>query len=153
MTTTDPKPSTNRSTGGQGALRGGAAFLMVVLLLGGLFLLVDFTQERPDYYQPARAPITEASMILSETYSEAKELVQRLQRLHNRLDNTLALLGQAERLDPADERKIVAMQGRLRALEDTDRMLATDPEALQRAYHDLTEQLNGLARKLAQPLS
>jgi len=148
--TTDPKPSTNRRDGRQRALRGGAAFLAVALLVGGLLLLVDFEEERPDYYEPARVPITEAATILSETYAEEKELVQQLQIVHNRLDHAIGLLGQAEQLDPADKRKIETLQVRLRALGDSDRMLKTDPKALQRAYHELTEQMNFLAKQLAE---
>lgn len=149
----EPKPGTNRNARGQQALRGGATLLVVALLLGGLLLLVDFEQERPDFYQPARAPLTDAAMILSETYAEEKELVQRLQTVRSRLDNAIALLGRAKRLDPEDKRQIETLQVQLRALEDTDRMLSTDPKSLRRAYRDLMDQLNALADKLAQPRS
>jgi len=147
---TDPKPSTNRTEGGQRALRTGAGLVVVALLLGTLLLLVDFEKELPDFYEPARAPITEAARILSETYAEEKELVQQLHMVHSRLDHAIALLGQAERLDPTDKRQIETLQVRLRALEDPNRMLKTDPKALQSAYHELTEQLNALTDKLAQ---
>ena len=149
--TTDPKPSTNSNISGRQALRGGAALVAVALLLGGLFLLVDFEKERPDFYESARVPITEAEVILSETYAEEKELLQQLQTVHARLDHAIGLLGQAERLAPADKRQIETLQVRLRALEDSDRTLKTNPKALQRAYHELTGQLNALAEKLAQP--
>jgi hypothetical protein len=149
--TIDPKPGTNRTNGSKWALRGGATFVVIALLLGGLLVLVDFEEERPDYYEPARIPITEAAAILSETSAEENELVQQLQSVHSRLGHAIDLLGQAERLDPADKRKIETLQVRLRALGDSDRMLKTDPMELQRAYHELTRQLNALAEKLAQP--
>lgn len=149
----EPKPGTNRNVHSRQILRGGAALLVVALLLGGMLLLVDFEEERPDFYQPARAPLTDAAMILSETYAEERELVQKLQAVHSRLDNAIALLDRAERLDPEDKRKIETLQVQLRALEDTDRMLSTDPKSLQRTYRDLVKQINALAEKLAQPRS
>jgi hypothetical protein len=149
--TTDPEPTSDRNAGSQRALRGGLALFVVALLLAGLLLLVDFEKERPNYYVPARAPITEAATILSETYAEEKELVQLLQTVHNRLDQAISLLGRAERLDAVDKRQIETLRVRLQTLEDADRMRSTDAKDLKRAYQDLTEQLNALAEKLAQP--
>jgi predicted nucleic acid-binding Zn-ribbon protein len=148
--TTDYKPGTSRSARGRWALRVGAALPAVVMLLGVLFLLVDLEKEQPDFYQPARAELTEAATILSQTYAEEKELFQQLRPVHTRLDDAIALLGRAERLDPEDKRRIETLQARLRALEDTDRMLSTDPKDLLRAYRELTDQLNDLAMKLEQ---
>jgi len=149
----DSKPGTKRNAGARQALLGGAALLTVALLLGGMLLLVDFEEERPNFYQPARAPLTEATAILSETYAENKELLRHLERVHNRLDHAIALLGRAEGLDPEDKRQIATLQVRLQALEDPDRMLSTDSKDLQRTYRELTEQLNALADKLARPPS
>jgi DNA repair exonuclease SbcCD ATPase subunit len=149
----EPKPAANRNAHTRQVLRGGAALLVVAILLGGLLLLVDFEEERPDFYQPARAPLTDAAMILSETYAEEKELAQKLQTVHSRLDDAIALLDRAERLDPEDKRQIETLQVQLRALEDTDRLLSTDPKSLQRTYRNLVEQINALADKLVQPRS
>jgi hypothetical protein len=146
--TKEPRLSTNSSGTVQRALRGGTALLVVALLLGGLLLLVDFEEERPDFYAPARVPITEAATILSETYAKEKGLVQQLQSVHGRLDHAIALLGRAERLDPTDKRQIESLQVQLRALEDTDRTLLADPQARKHAYRDLTEQLHALAEKM-----
>lgn len=146
----DPKPNRDRSVGRQTALRSGAALVVIVLFLGGLILLVDFAEKRPDFYQPARSPLTEAVLILSETYGEEKELLKKLRRVHSHLENAVALLGEAERLAPEDEQQIEALRMRLLALEDIDLAPDTDPEALQRTYQDLTKQLGGLAKKLAQ---
>ena len=146
----DPKPNKDRSADRQRALRSGAAILVVVLFLGGLILLVDFADKRPDFYQPARSPITEAVLILSETYGEEKELLKKLGRVHRQLENAIALLGQAERLAPEDKQQIETLRMRLQALEDIDFAPDTDPRALQRTYQDLTEQLSALAENLAQ---
>jgi hypothetical protein len=65
--TTDPEPPSDRNASSQRALRGGLTLFVVALPLAGLHLLVDFEKERPDYYAPTRAPITEAATIVSET--------------------------------------------------------------------------------------
>jgi len=150
---TDSKPAENNSTNAQRALRGGAALLAVALLVGGLLLLVDFEKERPDFYESARIPLTEASRILSETYSEEKELMQSLQTVHSRLDHAIELFGQAEQLDPEDKRQIETLRVRIQALENSNELLETDPETLQRTYHELTKELNALANRLAKPKS
>jgi len=147
----DPQRNRDLRVRRQRALRNGAAFLAVAVLVGALLLLVDFGKERPDLYEPARAPLTEATMILSETYGEEKELMDKLQMVHSRLENAIALLGKAERLDPEDKRQIKLLQDRLRALENKGEVRLIDPQALQRTYRDLTDRMNGLAHKLADP--
>jgi len=143
-------PRKSRSTAGRQAVRRGAALVFVALLLGGLFLLTDLEEGRPNFYEPARAPLLDAAMILSESSAAENELGQELQMLHRRLDNAVGLLGQAERLDPQDKRQINTVKARLRALKVAGRMVSTDPTTLQRAYQSLTEQLSTLARKLEQ---
>jgi len=151
--TVDRKPGPSHSPDGQRALRGGAALVVVALFLGGLLLLIDFEKEGPDFYESARVPLSEATEILSQAYGEEEELADKLRAVHSRLDNAIALFGQAEQLDPEDKRQIETLRMRLRALENDDRLLASDPKNLQRAYHELTEQLSALANKLAKPRS
>jgi len=146
---TDPKASTRSRAAGQRAQHSGAVFLVIASLLGVLLLLVDFEKEQLDLHEQTQAPLTEAAMILSETYDKEKVLMEKLRAVHNRLNLAIRLLDQAEQLDPGDKRQIGTLQARLRELDDTDRMRKMEPQALQSAYQDLTEQLNALASKLA----
>ena len=103
--TTDSKPSTGNA-GGRRGLHGGAALLVVALILGVLLLLVDFREERPDYQESARVPLTEAARALEESYDDESLLLENFKTVHERLNSAIALLGQAERLDPEDKRQI-----------------------------------------------
>ena len=145
--TTDSKPSTGNA-GGRRGLHGGAALLVVALILGVLLLLVDFREERPDYHESARVPLTEAARALEETYDDESLLLQNFETVHERLNSAIALLGQAERLDPEDKRQIEVLEGKLRGLEDPGKILDKSPKALKQAYDDLTRQLEALAKKL-----
>jgi septal ring factor EnvC (AmiA/AmiB activator) len=145
--TTDPKPSTGNTDGRRG-LRGSATLLVVALLLGVLLLLVDFREEPSNYYESARVPITEAARALEESYDDENLLLQNFKTVHERLNSAIALLGQAERLDPEDKRQIEVLEGKLRGLEDPSKILDKSPKDLKRAYHELTGQLEALARKL-----
>jgi hypothetical protein len=148
--TKDASPTKNRSAVGRRALREQAAPFVLAMLFGCLFLVADFQKERPNFYQPARAPLVDAAMILPEIYGDERELAQKFQTVNNRLNNAIALLGQAERLDPEDKQKIETLQVRLRALDDIETILSTDPKTLQRAYQGLAEQLSTLVDKLEQ---
>jgi len=147
---TFPNPGKKGKTAGRRALRGGAALAIVAMLAGSLYLVAGFEQGRPNFYQPARAPLIDTAIILSEIDAEEEELGGKFQTLHSRLDDAIALLDQAERLDPEDKRQIATMQMRLLALEKTERMASTYPATLERTYRRLTEQLNTLARRLEQ---
>jgi septal ring factor EnvC (AmiA/AmiB activator) len=145
--TTESKPSTGNA-GRRRGLRGGAALLVVALLLGVLLLLVDFREERPDYQESARVPLTEAARALEESYEDESLLLENFKTVHERLNSAIALLGQAERLDPEDKRQIEVLEGKLRELEDPGKVLDKSPKALKQAYDDLTRQLEALAKKL-----
>jgi len=148
----DRTPSKSRRiVNRQAVRRGGTALVLVALLSGAWFLLTDLEEGRPNFYEPARAPLLDAAMILSDSSAAESDLGQELQMLHRRLDDAIRLLGQAQRLDPQDKRQIDTVQSRLRVLRAAERMAATDPATLQRAYRGLAEQLNTLAKKLEQP--
>jgi hypothetical protein len=147
----DSRPRTPPTGPGRAWLRNGTELLIVALLLGAMVVVLDLCGERPDYYQPARGAITDAALILSETYGTEKELLSKFQAVHRHLEDAIALLDRAERLDPADKRRIATLRVRLQALEDPDRMTTEDPEEMHRSYHSLMEQLNALAHKLEHP--
>jgi septation ring formation regulator EzrA len=74
--------------------------------------------------------------------------LENFKTVHERLNSAIALLGQAERLDPEDKRQIEVLEGKLRELEDPGKILDKSPKALKQAYDDLTRQLEALAKKL-----
>jgi hypothetical protein len=150
----DPESNPNTSDSSRPWLRSGAAFLVIALALGTLFLFLDLYGERPDLFEPARGAISDAAMILSQTYSDEQDLIDRFQTVHRQLEKVIALLDRAKRLDPADRREIETLRVRLQALENPSRMVSDDPERLKHSYHELIEQLNALADRLAaQPRS
>jgi hypothetical protein len=136
--------------GAQRALRSSVALVLVAIILGGAYLVFDLNNERPNFYQPARGAITDAAMILSETYNSEKDLIEKYQSVHKQLESAIALLDKAEKLDPDDQRQIETLQIRLRALENGERMLTTQPDELKRTYHELIEQMHTLAHQLEQ---
>lgn len=123
--------------------------IIVVLLLAGIYLIFGRNGEHPDYYQPARSSITYAEVILSETYNEEKTLLQQLQIVHQHLDQVIALLGKAEKLDPADQKKLGALREKLQDLESQNIMSANLDDVKQN-YDSILRELQALTQKSAQ---
>ena len=153
MITMDPDRGATGIGSGQPALRGTAALLSAALLLGGLLLLVDAEEDRPNTAGKARAALHGATVALSESEAQRQALAEQLHEVHLQLDRALTLLDRAAQLDPADRQEISALKKELQGIEATDRLLDSNPEAIEHTYRDLTTRLNALQQRLGKTRS
>lgn len=112
--------------------------------------IYDLLRDRPNFYDPARTALVAAQRNLSEAYAhvaEERQLLEQVKAAHQDIRDALALVDQAERLDPADKAAIDALQAQLARLEDDGRILQMDDEQVRSVYQGISEQLQTLIEK------
>jgi hypothetical protein len=126
--------------------------LSLLLAVGAVSapFVYDLLRDRPNLYDPARTALVAAQRNLSEAYAhvaEERELLEQVKAAHQDLRDALALVDQAERLDPADKAAIDALQAQLARLEDDGSILQMDDEQVRATYQGISEQLQTLIEK------
>jgi hypothetical protein len=123
-------------------------FVVVILVVGAFLLLAGLFRDRPNFDAPGRSILSKAELRLAESYNDEKILVDKLHKMHSNLDKVIQLLTQAEQLDQADKQIIETIRKRLQALENPDKLAATNPDSLHQAYKEMMDTLSQLTRKL-----
>jgi len=134
-------------------IRQASAFsLMLYLLAGaGLLALAIFFGVRPGHdleplQAPARTALVNAQQHLSMSFSHERELVDQASAAHRELSETLNLLAQAKRAEPAMQAQIDTLRARLAKLGDDARLESMAPGALNQAYRELSDRIEALIR-------
>ena len=127
---------------------------MTTLALAALLLLAatgrPLLAETPppvakhDIYNPARTALVNAQRQLAESSRQQQDMLERLQRIHSELDNSLALLESAGQLDPSMRAPIEDLRTRLSALKDQTSLCPMGSGASVDSYSQLLNELQAM---------
>jgi hypothetical protein len=126
--------------------------VVIILVVAGVLLTVDFGNERVEIPAPAHSYLTQAASHLAQTYQDDQYLARATKNAQRNLSDTLDLLDKARQVDAADRGEIRRLRGRLQALEDPGTLSGESLASLRRSYQGLTVEVNTLLHRLERPL-
>ena len=97
-----------------------------------------------DLYSPARTALLNAQRQVAESLGQEREILERLRQMHGALDSSLALLANAEELDPSMKSRIEDVRNRLAALQDKPALCPQDKNSSLDVYSQLLGDLQAL---------
>ncbi len=125
-----------------------ALLAILVISISGLALAGTATPAAPDaqhdIYNPARTALVNAQRQLAESSRQEKDILEAIERMRGELDASLALLSQAEQLDPSMQEPIAQLRARLAALQDRPSLCPEDSTSSLGVYSRLLDEMQGL---------
>lgn len=126
----------------------------MVLVLGGIALIVAIyfgpaiRQHAPDYYDPVRADLVKATLMIEDSLTHEQALIEHLKMAHEELDAAIARLTTVADMDPGHRSSVESLRASLRSMEDPDYIRNTSPEKLRQSYREILAQVDALIRSM-----
>lgn len=119
---------------------------LLLSLVAGMPLLADTPPpaKSHDIYNPARTDLVNAQRRLAESSQQQQDILERLERMHAELDNSLALLASAAQHDPSMANPIERVRKRLATLKEQPSLCPAGNSSVLEVYSQLLDELQGL---------
>lgn len=97
-----------------------------------------------DLYNPARVALVNARRQVAESSSQEQEMLVSIKRMHAELDSSIALLADAQNIDPSIKTQLEAIRQRLSALGDSSSLCPMGSDSSLKTYDQILDELQGL---------